>query len=182
MQTLIQLLSRISNWKTLLIFLALYLFFSGYILRNAELKINEFAGKEVGVIDLTFGFNPQKTLDLVAAYGDAGRAYYAKIEMTADLIYPWVYAFLFGIILTMIYRNKALNWVAILPFIDLIFDYLENVTIISLLSNYPQQSMTMATLCELFKLIKWMIVVVMVVLIVYGSINNLLKGRKRQKI
>ncbi len=174
MKSLINFLDRIANWKSLLAFLAMYMAFPGYILKNAEIKINELAGKTVGIIDLTFGFNPQKTLDMVAEYGDAARAYYAKTEMTADVAYPLVYAFLFGIILTLLYRNKSRAWVSALPFLCMLFDYGENISIIALLQTYPQQSMTLATGCEIFKLLKWLTLGLVLVLIVYGLVVKLL--------
>ena len=170
-------LNRIANWKTLLFSLAIYLLFAAYFLKNAENKINELAGKTIGVIDLTFGFNPQKTLDMVAQYGNAARDYYAQTEMTTDLLYPLVYAFLFGIILTLLFRNKhhqpfaSLNT---LPFLCLIFDYAENINIIILLRTFPEQPYAVAVLCEVFKLLKWLTLGVVIVAIVYGLIRLLL--------
>lgn len=145
---------RISNWKLLLVFLLLYLFFSGYILKNAENKINALAGQSIGVIDLTFGFNPQKTLDMVAVYGDAARAYYSRVEMTADLAYPVIYAFLFAIVPALIYRNTPSTWVIVLPFGNMLLDYTENIFIVGLLNTFTTQSVTLAVWCELFKLLK----------------------------
>jgi hypothetical protein len=40
------------------------------LLKNAEAKINELAQKTVGIIEITIGFNPQKTLTMVGEYGD----------------------------------------------------------------------------------------------------------------
>jgi len=171
---------RIASWKSLLIFLILYLFFSGYILKNAENRINELAGKEIGVIDLTFGFNPQQTLDMVADYGDAARTYYSKVEMTADLAYPVIYAFLFAIILALIYRNTPSTWVIFLPFGNMLLDYAENIFIVGLLNTFPGQSATLAVLCELFKMLKWMVLGVILILIVMGLINLLLTRNKRR--
>jgi hypothetical protein len=178
MKTLSNFLNRIANWKSLLVFLALYVFFSGYVFKNAEIKINELAGKTIGIIDITFGFNPQQTLDMVAGYGDAARAYYAQIEMTADAIYPIVYAFLLGIILTFLFRSKSYSWVNVLPFITMLFDYAENINIVTLLNTFPQQSMAIASLCEVFKLLKWLSLGVIVVIIVYGLIMKLLNRSK----
>ncbi|MCF8239628.1 MAG: hypothetical protein K9I85_15805 [Saprospiraceae bacterium] len=164
------LLNRIANWKSLLIFLLLYLFFNGYVLKNSEAKINELAGDDVGVIDLTIGFDPQKTLDMVAAYGDTARAYYAQSEMTTDVAYPIIYAFLFGIILTLLYRNRSIARIHLLPFLTLLMDFAENINIITLLKSYPQQSYLIATLCEVFKLGKWLSFGLIILLVIYGLI------------
>jgi hypothetical protein len=177
MKSFSQFLDRTANGKLLIFLLLIYAMFPTYFLKNAEEKINQLAGKKIGVIDLTVGFNPQKTLQMVANYGDEARAYYAQTEMTTDVIYPIVYAFLLGIILTLLYRNKAYKpfpWINLLPFIALIFDYLENICIVSLLNNYPSQSMMMANFCEIFKLLKWLSLGIILILILYGLLRLLL--------
>lgn len=177
MRKIVAFFVRISNWKTFVLFLVLYTIFPAYILKNAESRIHELAGKETGVIDLTVGFNPGKTLDMVADYGAEGRAYVAKVESTIDIIYPIVYAFLFAIILTLIYRNRA--WVSLVPFVTMIFDFCENLCIITLLNSYPEQSYTWATLCEIFKLLKWVSFGIIVLLIVYGLISKWINKDKQ---
>src|SRR5512133_3144202 len=97
MKVLSAFLDRISSWKSLLLFLAAYVFFNAFLLKNTANKINELAGKSVGIIDLTFGFNPQKSLNMVSEYGDAARTYYARTEMTTDIVYPAVSTFMFVI-------------------------------------------------------------------------------------
>jgi hypothetical protein len=94
MRSFTSFLDRIANWKTLLFLLVLYVSFPAYWLKNAEATMNRLAGKTIGPIDLTFGFNPTRTLAMVADYGPAGRAYYTSVELTTDLIYPIVYSML----------------------------------------------------------------------------------------
>lgn len=182
MKKFLSFFDRFSNWKSLVLFLVLYILFPGYILKNAEMKMNSLAGKEVGVIDLTFGFNPQKTLDMVAAYGDTGRKYYASIEMTADVAYPITYAIFFAILLTLLFRRSSLAWVAIIPFISMLLDYCENVCIVTLLNSYPEQSMTWATACEIFKLIKWITFVTVILFILYGLILKLFSKKTKVNV
>src|SRR5258706_1413983 len=168
MRTLSTFLTRIAGWKSLLLLLVIYMVFVGYILRNTETNINELAGKQIGIIDLTFGFNPQKTLMMVAGYGDAARSYYARTEMTIDIAYPVVYTFLLGVILTLLYRESSYAWVSLIPFICLILDYLENINIVILLILFPQQSLAIATLCEIFKLMKWLTFGCVILLMIFG--------------
>lgn len=183
MKALSLFLDRISNWKVLLVVIAIYISFPAYFLKNAETRINILAGKTLGPIDLTMGFTPERTLQIVAEYGEEARAYYATVESTIDVIYPIVYAFLFGIILTMVYRKKRYKpfpYVNILPFAALIFDYLENITIVTMLKSYPEQSMTIASLCEFFKLGKWLTFGITIVLIIYGLLKMVPKMKKEK--
>ncbi|HMW38041.1 MAG: hypothetical protein K1X68_09420 [Saprospiraceae bacterium] len=172
-------IERLANWKFFTFFILFYLFFAGYVLKNAEDKINTLAGKKIGVIDLTFGFDPGRTLSMVAEYGDPARAYYAMVEMTADVAYPIIYAFLFGIILSFLYRRKQFSRINVLPFITMLFDYAENVNVVSLLYSFPGQSNAVAILLESFKLLKWSSLGICVVFILVGLLNALLTLFKR---
>jgi len=181
MRSLILFLNRFSNWKTLIGLLILYMLFPLVLFKNAEAKINALAGKAIGPIDLTFGFNPARTLKMVEEYGDAARKYYASVELSVDIAYPIVYSLLLAVILTLIYRkliDGPVRYLNLLPFLALFFDYLENITIVSMLKHYPEQSMTMATLCELFKLFKWLVFGIIIFLIIYGLVKLLLKKRQ----
>ena len=178
------LLNRYANWMTLIGLLALYLLFGAVILANAEKKINTLAGKEVGVIDLQLGFNPKHTLQMVEDYGEQGRAYFRHTELTLDIVYPIVYSLLFAVIITMIYRKllgRPVGYLNLLPFVAWFFDLLENITIVNLLSHYPEQSMLMATLCELFKMIKFLVIAMILLVIIVGLVRLLLMMMKKEK-
>lgn len=177
MTTLTNFLDRIANWKLLALLLILYLSFPAYWLKNAEATINQLAGKPVGVIDLTIGYDPARTLRMVADYGPPARAYYAQTELTADVAYPVVYSLLFAVILTLLFRNKAyrpFQWVTLLPFAVLLFDYLENAAIVGLLTTYPAQSPTLAVWCEVAKSGKWLSFGLVMLLMLYGLFRLIL--------
>jgi len=178
MTTFSNFLNRISNWKTLVGLLLLSILFPAVLFRNAEEKINAFAGKEIGSIDLTFGFNPKRTLQMVADYGDAGRAYYNQAVIGLDSAYPIVYGFLFAVLITLIYRRLLkgqVRYLNLIPFVAVFFDFLENFAIINLLSHYPEQSLLIASLCEIFKLFKWLFFLLNIFLVIYGLIMLLFK-------
>lgn len=167
---------QFSNWKTLVLLLVLYIAFPAYFLKNAEIRMNTLSGKTLGPIDLTIGFTPSRTLQMVEEYGEAARAFYATIEMTTDVVYPIVYSCLFAVILSLLYYRKSyapFAYVNLFPFVSLVFDYLENITIITMLQSYPEQSMTVASFCEIFKMLKWFSFVVTVLLIIYGFLKSL---------
>jgi hypothetical protein len=175
-------LDRISNVRVLIGLLLLYFLFSSILLSNAEKKINALAGKEVGVIDLTIGYDPAQTLQMVEDYGDAARLYYIKTELLLDTPYPLIYTLLFAVIITMMYRSllgRPVRYLNFIPFAALLFDYAEIICVLSLLGNYPEQSMTMAILCEIFKLLKFGFFVIVFLLILTGAV--LLIARRFRK-
>lgn len=184
MNVLIRTLNRFSHWKSFLILLAVYASFPAYWLKNAATTINQLSGKTIDPVDLTFGFNPARTLAMIADYGDEARTYYVRVELTVDMAYPIVYALLFAVILTLLFRGRAykpFGWVTLLPFAILLFDYLENATIVGLLTSYPQQSYGLAVLCEIFKLAKWLTVALIFGLMLYGVIR-LIAGRRQAQM
>ncbi|GAB3643744.1 hypothetical protein [Spirosoma arcticum] len=169
------LLDRIANWRVLIFLLALYGLFAGYLLPQAEQRMNALAGKALGPIDLTFGINPERTLRMVADYGPAGRAYYATTEMTLDVAYPLIYSLLFAVLLTMLYRTApALHRIQLLPVAALLLDLLENAMIVTLLNTYPDQSQLVAMVCEVAKLLKWVVAGLLLALVLAGLVRRLL--------
>ena len=172
-----KLLDRLANWRVLSLLLAVYGLFAGYLLPQAEQRINALTGKALGPIDLTAGFNPERTLRMVADYGPAGRSYYATIETTLDVLYPLVYALLFAVMLTMLYRRapvQVLHRIQLLPVAALLLDLLENATIVFLLRTYPDQSQLVATVCEGVKLLKWVVAGLLIALVIVGLTRRLL--------
>ncbi len=164
-------LYRIASWKTLLPALILDVLFPAYILKNLEARMNALAGKPIGPIDLLFGYDPARISRMVADYGPGGRAIYAQGELTADIVYPIVYTFLFCIILSLLFRNRSyapFRLVNVLPVGALLFDLLENVCIVYLLKTFPDSSVAVASLCSAVTNLKWAVSLVVIVLILYG--------------
>jgi hypothetical protein len=67
--------NRFSNWKTLVLFFGLYVFFNAYVLPKSESKINSLSKKEAGVVDLTFGYNPERTIEMISDYSAEAKDY-----------------------------------------------------------------------------------------------------------
>ncbi|NOQ73903.1 MAG: hypothetical protein GQ574_17985 [Crocinitomix sp.] len=169
-------ITRISSLKTMFLFLGFYMLFNAVILPNSESEINRLAHKEIGVVDLTFGYNPDRTVQMINGYGPESAAYYINSEMFTDAIYPVIYAFFYGIILSLLYKKKELLWIRMLPFIAMIFDFLENISIIYLLENTPIIISKTVHLCEIFKLLKWSIFGLIIILILIALLR-LLKNK-----
>ena len=185
MKTFISFLERIASFKSLAILTVIYLSFPAYFLKNAETKLNELSGKPITIIDLTMGYNPVRTISLLQDYSPEARIYYATVESTIDVAYPIVYAFLFAIILVLLYRNKRFgisSWVYLLPFVMLVFDYIENFYIVKLLTQTDSFFGPNILPCELAKLIKWSIFFIILLLIINGLLRNTMAWLSRRKV
>lgn len=185
MTIFVSFLERISSYKSLAVFALIYLAFPLYFFKIAETRINELSGKPAPVIDLTMGYNPVRTVAMLHDYSPAARAYYVTVESTKDVIYPLVYAFLFAIILVLLYRKNRFGIsprVVLLPFVMQLFDYIENFYIVRLLKEFPMINYTNVTLCEIAKLTKWSIFFVVLFLILNGIVRNLVQRFSQSKV
>jgi len=63
----------------------------GYIMPPAGGIMAFAANNHVTPLDLMFFYTPAKAFEMMDKYGEAGRAVYLKIELTADIIYPIIY-------------------------------------------------------------------------------------------
>ncbi|MFT5820714.1 MAG: hypothetical protein ACI8ZM_001961 [Crocinitomix sp.] len=117
---------------------------------------------------------------MINDYGTESAAYYIHTEMFVDVVYPLVYATFYAIILSLLYKKKEQVWIRMLPFIAFIFDTFENISIIYLLKSAPIVTSLTVHLCELFKLLKWSVFGLIILLISIGLLkllkNKLLKS------
>ena len=109
MKTLSTFFHRYASWRTLGLAFVVYVLFPALILPQAEQSINTADGQAVGISDLGFGFDLARMQQQVAGYGEAGRAYYRRTEMTMDILYPLAYATFFSLILSLLMRGLPLS-------------------------------------------------------------------------
>jgi hypothetical protein len=190
--TLSTTLQKYAKGPLVLLFLALDLLFVAFILPNTEAQMKATSGG-VGPIDLQFFYTPEKVYSMVGAYGAAGRAVYRTFELTGDIIYPIIYTLFFSLLLSWLFRHgfagdsrwQRLN---VLPFGALLFDLLENICIVTMLTLYPATPAPLAWLATSFTMIKWSFAVVTLLLVLVGVMmalgrlvtGNPQSGRHRQ--
>ena len=170
--TLSTTLQKYAKGPLVLLFLALDLLFVAFILPNTEAQMKATSGG-VGPIDLQFFYTPEKVYSMVSAYGAAGRAVYRTFELTGDIIYPIIYTLFFSLLLSWLFRRgfagdsrwQRLN---VLPFGALLFDLLENICIVTMLTLYPATPAPLAWLATSFTMIKWSFAVVTLLLVLVG--------------
>jgi hypothetical protein len=174
---------RIASWKILLLAIVLYIPFPAYFFKNLEANMNAQAGRPVGPIDLLVGYDPARVSEMVDAYGTKGRAIYAQGELTLDLAYPFIYTFLFCIILTLLFRHRtytSFRLVNVLPVGILFFDLLENCCIVYLLKTYPDPSLVVTSLCSLLTNLKWTVTMIVLGLVLYGLVKMAMRSNQRK--
>jgi hypothetical protein len=145
--------------------------------------INEITqGEDPRILDVRFGFSPDEAYNTLASFSDRGRIVYFRMLALIDSIYPVVYG-LFFILTASFFLNKALKKGSIwrlfnLAAIDIvIFDFLENLFLISLLMRFPERADGLARLASFAGMIKWLSVAVTLGIIVTGILAWIFQKR-----
>lgn len=115
---------------------------------------------------------------MAEGYGAEGRSYYIKSRYTFDLAWPVVYLFFLVSSITAVFRyflpDSSWRLVNVLPFVGVIFDFLENTTASIVMYRYPLPSPVIAELAPIFTFLKWSFIGASIIALFVGlSIQSL---------
>ena len=167
--------------KTWLILLALALeifFFSALAPRMQALI-------PTGPLDLKFFYTPDEAYALVESYGEAGRAAYRIFDLTADIVHPIAYTLFFGLLLSVVFQrafssDNMFQKFNIAPAISWLFDMLENIGVVTMLSIFPSKLSIVAWLTTVSTSIKWTFFLLTIGLLLFGLVRAAMNGFKKQ--
>lgn len=168
--------------RNILLFLGLYIMMIALVMNWGAAKIATLAGKPLQPLDLHFSYTPAQAYTLLGEYGEEGRKFYALFEMTADVVYPIIYTLLFCALIghawkIVIQEKFRFALFIFIPFSTLLFDYAENLCIISLLKSYPTPMDWLASLSSIFTTLKWLSLGVCGLVLVAGMGTRIAKGK-----
>lgn len=172
-----------SGWLVL-VFLAGEVFFNAVILPAQSAKIAAGSGG-LGPIDLQLFYTPAKVYGMIEAYAPELRTSYRTFEMTGDIIYPIVYTLFFSLLITWLFQrgfpsNSGMQKFNVVPFGAWLFDLLENICIVTMISIYPATPAGLAWLATICTLIKWLFAGASIVLMLIGLVKAIMNGFKKQ--
>jgi len=173
-----------TGWRVIILLVAEGLMM-GYIMPLAGGLLALAANASVTPLDLMFFYTPEKAFAMLDKYGEAGRALYMKIELTADIIYPIVYTLFYGLLLSWLFQrafkpDSNMQKYNIMPVGAWFFDLLENVGIVSMLAMYPNQPAILAWLTMVFGSLKWLSFVITIILVLVGLVRAAMNGFRKQ--
>lgn len=178
-------LRKYANGWLVLVFLAGEIFFNAVVLPGQQAKIESGSGG-MGPIDLQLFYTPEKVYGMIEAYSPEVRASYRLFEMTGDIIYPIVYTLFFSLAVTWLFQrgfasSSNMQKYNVVPFGAWLFDLLENICIITMLSIYPSTPPALAWISAVFTLVKWLFAGITVILILLGLVKAALNRFKKQE-
>jgi len=142
------------GWLVLVLFL-MDGFFMGYVMPSLGARMGSS-----GPIDLKFFYTPQTAYEMISSYSEQMRAVYRISELTLDVVYPVVYALFFSLLITWLFKRgfaaeSKIQRLNVVPFGAWLFDLLENLGIVTMLSVYPSTPALIAWLTTIFTMVKW---------------------------
>ena len=125
----------------------------------------------LSLLDTRVWYTPTEAYQLFDALGAAGRNDNRLFYLTFDVIIPLSYSLLLcsAISRGAMYRFRGLG------LLGGFFDYLENISIVILLSRYPERLGNLVTIAACFTLLKFAFSGVAIVIAILGLIIRLLK-------
>ncbi len=143
--------SKLANGK--IIFLLLFLFLL------ANFVIIPAIYPKFQTLDTLPSYTPDRARELISSYGDQGRQYYAVIEVTLDLIYPFATALMFSLITLYTFKrafpgNDSVLYLSLASYTVPVADYLENACIVTMLMIYPREMILVAKMSNFFTITK----------------------------
>ena len=122
------------------------------------------------------GYSVDYVKSLFYELGIVGRDYYLFRQIPVDMIYPFLFAVTYSLLLTYLFKNSfnpesKIHFLSILPLFGGFFDYLENIGIIFMLSIYPKFFDLLASVTNLFSILKSFSTTLFFILLVIGIVG-----------
>ncbi|MFN0204567.1 MAG: hypothetical protein ACKVTZ_23830 [Bacteroidia bacterium] len=150
-----------ASWRNIGIATLVWLLFQ-VILGYFKSKIDVNVSTPVPLLDFALGHSPQSVYNtILAAYNETALANYKMAEIV-DMFYPLSYATLFSLLICKGF-NK-LTWACLIPFIAIIFDYLENIGIMIMVYGLPKQHLDIALFYLICCHLKWIFAGITIIL------------------
>ncbi len=180
--------SKFHGWTKgwlVLVLLALDMFFMLIVMPVTGALMKSGTGLEQP-LDLMFLATPDKMFAMIEIYGEFGRPFYRTVELTVDIIYPIIYTLAFGLLISWLFqrgfaRDSKMQMLNTMPVGMWLFDLLENLGIVTMLTMWPSQPVVVAWLTMVFTTVKWAFAFASLGLIVVGLAMAAKNGfRKRE--
>lgn len=150
-------------------------------------KVMSFSGGMKLLDMMPTGYNAEYVNALLSALGENGRNAYLFNQLPVDMIYPFLFGVSYCLILAYILNKVGkfetrLFYFCFLPLFSGLFDYFENIGIITMLKSYPNNPIILSQITNVFSVLKssfttFYFIVLIIFLIVFGMNKLFQKSR-----
>ncbi len=138
----------------------------------------------INLFDLSpTGYSFEYAIKLLDTLGSDGRDLYLYRQLPLDFIFPGLFVGSCSLLLSWLLlktqqTNSKLFYFCYIPVAAGLFDYLENIFIVSILTSYPNVSEVSISLASAMTITKSVLTTIFFVLLILGVILNLKKNGK----
>jgi hypothetical protein len=160
--------------------MVVYLLMIGYSIP----AVTAFA-PELPIFDMSpTGYTFAYANELLSTLGVEGRHLYLTTQLPLDFIYPGLFSISYSLLLVWLFRktfkaDSKIYYVALVPFLGGIFDYMENIFIVKMINSFPNLQESTVEIANIFTIIKSGLATTFFVLLLVGFV--LLLKQKIQK-
>jgi len=127
--------------------------------------------ENIKLLDLRFWYTPIDVFHLFHQLGANGRDAYQFFTIYIDMLYPLVYGFWFYFSLTFLLKKLFLNnnkfiCLRFIPFGIVLFDYIENLSILYLLNTFPQINEVSVFIGAIASSSKWIFTILTIITLI----------------
>lgn len=127
-----------------------------------------------GILDMEFTYTPVQAYAMLAALGDAGRAFYLTRIVPLDLVFPLAYTLFYAVTISWLLSRwlpAGSPWIRLnlVPLVAGAADYCENIGVIAMLLAYPAELYGVAAFTAVISPIKYTFIAVSVLLILAAA-------------
>ena len=106
-----------------------------------------------------FGYSYQYAIGLLSALGSTGRATYLYRQLPLDFVYPGLFAVSFCLLLSWLFAmslraDSKMFYLCLVPLFAGLFDYLENICIVLMLTSFPNVPKLLVASASAFTIVK----------------------------
>ena len=157
---------KYATWRNVALLLALIALINGLLFWSFS------SNPELNPLDMQFSYSPEKAYEILSEYSDNERSRYILVELTLDVLYPIAYSLCISFVLFLLYKSSRIAKVALLL---IAIDFAENILIVVLLTYYPIKLPIIVSFASFFTSMKWMVIAISAMLLVYGLVKKLFK-------
>lgn len=173
MEALIRFIQKYSTGKVILVLFALTMAVYLTMLSYSIPIVTAFA-PELPIFDLSpLGYSFNYANELLDKLGAEGRDLYLSTQLPLDFIYPGLFSITYSLLLIWLFGktlngNSKIFYLALVPFLAGIFDYVENVFIIKMINSFPDLQVNTVKIASTFSVLKSSFTTVFFILLIVG--------------
>lgn len=141
-------------------------------------KVMSIAGGMKLLDMMPTGYTPEYVNSLLNALGETGRHAYLYNQIPLDMIYPFLFGISYCLLLAYIFKKPGkldsnVFYLCLIPLFSGLFDYAENIGIITILNSYPDNPVILSQTTNVFSVLKSAFttiyfIILIISIIIYG--------------